>query len=246
MEHKFMFVKQCAAICLLSGFSYAGDAIPASEQSMNGQATQIHLESEFQATRIIAEAAADAEICSGLYGISLNSAFMASETFSIDEINRIILGTNLGQPLPLLNANLSDDIYADIGAQAITNGSWICIDSFGTSSNPASPTSLEVSYEFDIAISPNLDYYYKIEIYNWDDGQYDTIVPSTQISGFGTDRIVTATITSGVAPYINPSTNAPYTGRVASRITIHSLKTDSEAYPIFTAKFDNISWTLDY
>ncbi len=243
MEHKFMFVKQCAAICLLSGLSYAGDTIPASEQSVNGQVNQTQPESEFQATRIIAEAAADAETCTGLYGISLNSAFMASETFDINEINRVILGTSLGT---LANGSGSDDAYADIGAQAIDNGSWVSIDSYGTSSNPANPTSLEVSYEFDIAISPNLDYYYKIQVYNWDDGKYITIVPSTQISGFGTDRIVTATITSGVAPYINPNTNAAYTGRVASRIVIHSLKIDNEAYPIFTARFDNISWTLDY
>ena len=230
-----MFVKQCAAICLLSGISYASDEIPASEQS------------EFQATQVIAEAAADAEVCIGLYGLE-NSAFMAVETFDIDQDPTIVLGLDLGN---LWNVFDSDDVYALVGAQAAyTDGidaGWVCIDSYGTSSNPSSPTSIEVSYELDMSYTGNRKFKYRLSVFNWVTGVYDHIVPYTQLYGpFGSDQIITATITSDVSDYINQNTccNNDYLGRISSRICIYSPKVGM-AYPIYTVKFDHISYTVN-
>ena len=215
MIRKLITLSQSAAICLASSLACAGNTTPTTEQH------------------------------TGLYESLENSTLLTCDVFDIDADPTIPIGISIGGTGNMFD---SDNAYNKYAAQtAYADGidaAWVCIDTYGTSSNPSSPTSLEVSYELDIEMPGSAKYKYRISMYNWANGTYDVIVPYTQLYGpFGSDQIVTATITSNVSDYINQSTNPTYTGRVNSRICVYSPKVGM-FYPTYNVKFDHVFYEL--
>lgn len=243
MKIQSTFVKQCVAIGLLSSSLYANSGSAESSENAEGVTEQSVTESETTSGQITTEE---------------SSSIMGGTPVGPDSDPTIVLGYEVGSTLS--NAYSSDNSYAEIDPEAYNSAynidaSWVGMDAHGTTTPPASPTSIDISYEMDISGAPaGNNMKYRINVFNWTKGKYEMFTGSfgpfgpndpTLAGPFGTDRLLSISITSDVSDYINSSPDPVYNGRVASRIFIYAPKTGAGAYPLYTAKFDTVTWTIN-
>jgi len=134
MKTQTILIKQCTAVSLLSGILYASGGLPVPTQNAEGQADQSQADGNTQATHPNAEPEVIADKNTIQKEISENSSIRSGTPIGPDSPPTLVRGTEVGASLP--DALGSDDVRAQIDAEAYLNSSIVGIDAHATSPPP--------------------------------------------------------------------------------------------------------------